>query len=154
MRYKMEPAPKRIKRPVWLWKLLKFITLSINLSLFIWQFSFIFRDYLQARTTVTTEKGTDLQQNQYRARLKWKIWNMMVLTALVMLIQMLSYSLVMSYCNSEQKVYDSLPFPAFTICAPRTDFADNCRITIIFLYSCACSTFLDKLPYIVSQQLL
>ena len=54
---KMAPVKVLKPRPEWQWKVLKLGILAICLILFIWQFSYIFNDYLDARTTVTTEQG-------------------------------------------------------------------------------------------------
>ena len=52
------PSIKVIKpRPEWQWKVLKVSVLALCVMMFIWQFSYIFRDYLDGRTTITTEQG-------------------------------------------------------------------------------------------------
>ena len=53
----MAPIKGLKPRPEWQWKVLKLFMLSICLMSFTWQFSFIFRDYLDGKTTVTTEQG-------------------------------------------------------------------------------------------------
>ena len=41
----------------WKWKVLKLISLALCVVLFFWQFNYIFRDYLDGKTTITTEQG-------------------------------------------------------------------------------------------------
>ena len=53
----MAPIKGMKPRPEWQWKILKLLMLALCLILFIWQFSYIFKDYLDGRTTVTTEQG-------------------------------------------------------------------------------------------------
>ena len=53
----MAPIKGLKPRPEWQWKVLKLSVLALCLILFIWQFGYIFRDYLNGRTTITTEQG-------------------------------------------------------------------------------------------------
>ena len=54
---KMAPVKVLKPRPEWHWKVLKLGMLALCLILFSWQFSYIFNDYLDGRTTITTEQG-------------------------------------------------------------------------------------------------
>ena len=53
----MAPITTVKQHPDWKWKVLKLASLALCLVLFFWQFSYIFRDYLDSKTTITTEQG-------------------------------------------------------------------------------------------------
>ena len=54
---KMAPIKGLMPRPEWQWKVLKLLILALCLILFVWQFSYIFKDYLDVRSTITSEQG-------------------------------------------------------------------------------------------------
>ena len=118
---KMAPVKVLKPRPEWQWKVLKLGMLAICLILFVWQFSYIFNDYLDAKTTVTTEQG------QCCYILKDSISH-----HIYVYYQLLEKFLTNLMCgNTMQKVYDSLALPAITICAPSSAdglYPNICRL--------------------------
>ena len=106
--FNMAPI-KRVKpRPEWQWKVLKLLILAVCLILFTWQFSYIFRDHLDGKTTITTEQGHCCQI----ARIDCQFVKQKSFTRHYFISNSTSYLVTL------QKVYDSLALPAITICAP------------------------------------